>query len=128
MDRLELVGAGEAKTTSSGTAFVIPKDFRPLEFVNKSLTQAAFEGSVTCRVWLETTLEDLGHEALTYASSFEVKYGGVLMTFLAHPDWFSHMALYLLGIPVPMRVLEPPELKDAFIALGKRAETAALGA
>lgn len=124
LDRLELVGS-EAISPSDGTAFAIPGNFRPLEFVSKSLAQAASPGSVTCRVWLESTLEDMGQQALTYASSFEAKDDGVLITFFAQPDWFPRMVLYLLGIAVPMRVLEPPELKEAFVAFSDRARAAA---
>ncbi|CAN5803285.1 YafY family protein [soil metagenome] len=124
LDRLEIV-SGDESTGVAGTSFIIPKNFRPLEFVSASLAQAAFEGSVTCRVWLETNLEDLSRQVPDYTATIEVQDGGVLMTFLAHPDWFSQITLYLLGIPVKMRVLEPVKLQHAFVALAERATTAA---
>ena len=116
LDRLDLI----SNPAADDQTFTIPEGFNALEFVTSSLAHASFEGSVTCRIWFAASLKDIMRFVPSYEATLEVQDDGVLLTIVARPDWFPHIVLFLLGIPAPMKVLEPGELQAAFVTLSKR--------
>ena len=120
LDRLEVL----AVSTESFTA---PKAFDALAVVSSSLAQAPFPGSVTCRIWLDATPEEVSRNVPGYAATFEPQDTGVMLSVVAHPDWFDRVVWYLLDFPAAIRVIEPPALQEAFAALSLRAETLSRG-
>lgn len=120
LDRLEVLGV-------SAESFSAPEAFDALSVVSSSLAQAPFPGSVTCRIWLNATPEEVSRNIPGYAATFEPQGTGVMLSVVAHPDWFDQVVWYLLDFPAAIRVIEPPALQEAFAALSIRAETLSRG-
>ena len=120
LDRLEVLAV-------SAESFVVPEAFDALSVVSSSLAQAPFPGSVTCRIWLNATPEEVSRHVPSYAATFEPQDTGVLLRVVVHPDWFDQVVWYLLDFPAAIRVIEPPALQEAFAALSLRAETLSRG-
>ena len=120
LDRLEVLSA----TTES---FTLPKAFDALAIVSSSLAQAPFPGSVTCRIWLDATPEEVTRNVPGYAATFTPQDTGVMLSVVAHPSWFDRVVWYLLAFPAAIRVIEPPALQEAFAALSLRAATLSRG-
>jgi hypothetical protein len=51
----------------------------------------------------------------------------VMLTVMAHPDWFWRVAVYMLEFPFPIKVIEPDGLKEGLEALAQRAKKLAQG-
>jgi predicted DNA-binding transcriptional regulator YafY len=120
LDRLEVL-----KTT--GETFKPPKNFNAFKTISESLAQAPFPGSVPCRVLLQTNLAEASKHIPAYVAMLEPDSEGVMLTIMAHPDWFWRVALYLLEFPFAVKVLEPDRLKSALETLAKRAKNLAQG-
>lgn len=120
LDRLEVLRV-------SAESFVVPEAFDALAVVGSSLAQAPFPGSVTCRIWLDATPEEVSLNIPSYAATFEPQDTGVMLSVVAHPDWFDQVVWYLLDFPTAIRVLEPPALQGAFAALSRRAARLSCG-
>ena len=120
LDRLEVLCV-------SSESFAVPKAFDAFAVVSSSLAQAPFPGSVTCRIWLDATLEEVSQNTPSYAATFEPQDIGVIMSVVAHPDEFDKVVWYLLDFPAAIKVIEPPALQEAFAALSRRTETLSRG-
>lgn len=120
LDRLEVLHV-------SDESFVVPKAFDALSVVSSSLAQAPFPGSVICRIWLNATPEEVSRNIPGYAATFEPQDTGVILSVVAHPDWFDQVVWYLLDFPAAIKVIEPPALQEAFATLSRRAETLSRG-
>lgn len=120
LDRLEIL-----KTT--GEIFTPPKNFNAFRTISDSLAQAQFPGSVLCRVLLQTDLANASKYIPAYVAMLEPHENGVMLSVMAHPDWFERVALYMLEFPFPIKVIEPDELKEGLETLAKRAEKLARG-
>jgi predicted DNA-binding transcriptional regulator YafY len=120
LDRLEVL-----RTT--GETFKPPKNFNAFKTISESLAQAPFPGSVRCRVWLQTNFEEASKHVPAYVAMLEPQQEGVLLTVMAHTEWFWRVAVYLLELPFPIKVLEPDGLKEALENLAKRAKNLARG-
>lgn len=120
LDRLEVL-----KTT--GETFKPPKNFNAFKTISESLAQAPFPGSIPCRVWLQTDLATASTSVPAYVAMLEPQNDGVILTVMAHPEWFWRVALYLLEFSFPVKVLEPDGLQEALETLAKRAKKIAQG-
>jgi predicted DNA-binding transcriptional regulator YafY len=120
LDRLEVL-----RTTKE--IFSPPKNFNAFKTISESLAQAQFPGSVPCRVLLQTNLVEASNYVPAYVAMLEPQQDGVMLTVMAHPDWFWRVALYLLEFPFAVKVLEPDGLKSALETLAKRARKLAQG-
>jgi predicted DNA-binding transcriptional regulator YafY len=120
LDRLEVL-------CTTGETFKPPKNFNAFKTISESLAQAPFPGSVPCRVWLQTNLPEASKHIPAYVAMLEPHENGVMLTIMAHPEWFWRVALYLLEFPFPVKVIEPAGLKEGLEALAKRASTLAQG-
>jgi predicted DNA-binding transcriptional regulator YafY len=120
LDRLEIL-----KTT--GETFKPPKNFNAFKTVSESLAQAPFPGSVPCRVWLQTDLANASKSVPAYVATLEPDKNGVMLTVMAHPDWFWRVAVYLLEFSFPIQVIGPAGLQETLEALAKRAGKLARG-
>ncbi|MGL4609837.1 MAG: helix-turn-helix transcriptional regulator [Trueperaceae bacterium] len=120
LDRLEIL-----KTT--GETFKPPKNFNAFKTISESLAQAPFPGSVPCRVLLQTNLVEASKYIPAYIATLEPVDDGVMLTVMAHPEWFWRVVVYLLELPYAVKVLEPTALKKAFEDLAKRAIELAKG-
>ena len=120
LDRLEVLAI-------SAESFIVPKAFDALAAISSSLAQAPFPGSVTCRIWLDATPEEVSRNVPGYAATFEPQDTGVMLSIVAHPDWFERVVWYLLDFPAAIRVIEPPALQEAFAELSRRAARLSYG-
>ncbi len=120
LDRLTILKA-------TGETFEPPKTFDAFKVISSSLAQAPSPGSVTCRIWLQTTLIEASKHIPSYIAMLEPHDDGVLLTRITPPEWLWRVALYLIEFPFPVRVLEPPELRTALASLGRRTETLSRG-
>jgi predicted DNA-binding transcriptional regulator YafY len=120
LDRLEVL-----RTT--GETFKPPKNFNAFKTISESLVQAPFPGSVPCQVWLQTNLTEASKHIPAYVAMLEPQQDGVILTVLAHPEWFWRVALYLLEFPFPVKILEPAGLKEELETLAKRAKKLSQG-
>ena len=120
LDRLEVLGV-------TAENFTIPEGFDALAVVSSSLAQAPFPGSVTCRIWLDATPEEVSRHVPGYAATFTPQDMGVMLSIVAHPDWFDRVVWYLLDFPAAIRVIEPPALQEAFAELSRRAARLSYG-
>lgn len=120
LDRLEIL-----KTTDE--TFKPPQNFDAFKTISESLAQAPFPGSVPCRVLLQTNLAEASKHIPAYVAMLEPQQDGVILTVMAHPEWFGRMALYLLEFPFPVKVIEPDGLKEGLGALAERARKLARG-
>lgn len=107
--------------------FDVPADFDALETVGRSLAQMASPESVTCRLWVRATVEEVRMWLPRYRASLEQQEDGVLIRLRAEPWWFREIALGLLQFSGPVQVLEPPALHATFSALAVQAEVLAQG-
>lgn len=121
LDRLELLEVTAAQ-------FKPPDGFDPFATVSKSLAQAPFPDNLTCRVWLDTTLEEASKHVPAYIGMFEASNNGVMFTALSRLDWLGEVALYLMDFPFEVQVLEPPALRESLEKVAKRAEKLSRGA
>lgn len=120
LDRLEIL-------TTTGETFKPPKNFNAFTTISESLAQAPFPGSVPCRVLLQTNLAEASKHIPAYVAMLEPQQDGVMLTVMAHPEWFWRVAVYLLELPFAIKVLEPESLKDALETLAKRTKLLARG-
>ena len=120
LDRLEILKATDENFELSGT-------FDAFKVISDSLAQAPSPGSVTCRIWLQTTLLEASKHIPSYIAMLEPYDDGILLTRITPPKWLWRVALYLLEFPFPVKVLEPPELQTALVALSRRTETLSRG-
>ncbi len=120
LDRLEIL-------KTSNETFKPPKNFNAFKTISESLAQAPFPGSVPCHVWLQTNLAEASKYIPAYVAMLEPQQEGVMLTVMAHPDWFWRVAVYLLEFPFPIKVIEPDGLQMALETLAKRARKLAQG-
>jgi predicted DNA-binding transcriptional regulator YafY len=120
LDRLEVL-----KTT--GETFKPPKNFNAFKTISESLAQAPFPGSTPCRVLLQTNLAEASNYIPAYVAMLEPQQDGVMLTVMAHPDWFWRVALYLLELPFAVKILGPDGLKEELEVLAERAKKLAGG-
>jgi predicted DNA-binding transcriptional regulator YafY len=120
LDRLEIL-------KPTGETFKPPKNFNAFKTISESLAQAQFPGSVPCRVLLQTNLAEASKYIPAYVATLEPQQEGVMLTVMAHPEWFGRVAVYLLEFPFPVKVLEPDGLKEELETLAKRARKLARG-
>ncbi len=120
LDRLEVLSV-----TAEG--FTVPTAFDALAVVSSSLARAPFPDSVTCRIWLNATLEEVSRNVPSYAATFEPQDAGVMLSVVAHPDWFDQIVWCLLDFPAAIKVMGPPALQEAFATLSRRTETLSRG-
>ena len=101
--------------------FSVPEAFDPLQVVTAAIATTPFPGTVTCRVRLNCTVAEASRLVPLAAAMLVPKEHGVLIT-VHHPlDALEQLALYLLGFSFEVEVLEPPELRAAFVAVAERA-------
>jgi predicted DNA-binding transcriptional regulator YafY len=120
LDRLEILRV-------TGETFKPPKNFNAFKTISESLAQAPFPDSVPCRVWLQTNLSEASKHIPAYVAMLGPDRDGVMLTIMAHPEWFWRVALYLLEFPFAVKVIEPTALQEALEALAKRAKKLARG-
>jgi predicted DNA-binding transcriptional regulator YafY len=120
LDRLEIL-------KPTGETFKPPKNFNAFKTISESLAQAPFPGSVLCRVWLQTNLAEASKYIPAYVATLEPGDDGVMLTVMAHSDWFWRVAVYMLEFPFPTQVIAPDGLKEAMKNLAKRANELARG-
>jgi predicted DNA-binding transcriptional regulator YafY len=120
LDRLEIL-------KPTGETFIPPKNFDAFKTISSSLAQAQFPGSVLCRVWVQAELTEASKYIPAYVAMLEPQEDGVMLSIMAHPEWFWRVALYLLEFPFPIKVIEPEGLKENLETLAKRAKNLARG-
>jgi predicted DNA-binding transcriptional regulator YafY len=120
LDRLEVL-------RTIGETFKPPKNFDAFKTISESLAQAPFPGSIPCRVWLQTNLAEASKHIPAYVATLEPQQDGVILTVIAHPEWFWRVALYLVEFPFPVKVMEPDGLKERLESLAQRAKQLAQG-
>jgi len=100
--------------------FAPPPGFDPVAYVEHAL--ATMPGAMTAEVLLQTTLAEARRLVPAAAATLEEVPGGVLIR--GHPRDRSDLALLardLLGLPVPLVVREPPELREELRRLAAHA-------
>jgi predicted DNA-binding transcriptional regulator YafY len=120
LDRLEIL-------KPTGETFKPPQNFNAFKTISESLAQAQFPGSVPCRVLLQTNLAEASKYIPAYVAMLGPDKDGVMLTIMAHPEWFWRVALYLVEFSFPVKVIEPDGLKGALEDLAQRAKKLARG-
>lgn len=90
------------------TTFTPPEHFDPLQYLWESI--ATIPNIWSIEVLLMTTLDDAQRRVRRNVALLEAVEGGVMLRcFAGDLDW---MARFLVGLRCPLRVLNPPELRD----------------
>lgn len=100
-------------------SFVRPEGLDAFDEIARSVALA--QRPVRCQVRLFVSMERASRLLPGTDALLEPDPQGVLLTVRAHADYLEHVALELLGMFCKLEILEPPELKKAFVALGERA-------
>ncbi|HEX2623601.1 MAG TPA: YafY family protein [Phototrophicaceae bacterium] len=91
------------------TTFQSPLDFDALQYVLDSI--ASQPGAWSIEVLLMTTLENARQRIPADIALLEACQDGVILRSWA--DGLDWMARYLVGLGIPLRVIQPPELREA---------------
>ena len=101
--------------------FTRPKDFDALKHVEQSIANTP--GHWTTEVLLQTTLDEARRQiSPTLGTLTEQPEGILLRCYVSSLDWLAHL---LVGLDCPLRVIQPPELRQALERLGTRARAMA---
>jgi predicted DNA-binding transcriptional regulator YafY len=114
LDRVQRAEIGER-------SFERPDDFDSLAYVVASLASAP--GAWAVEVLLETTLDLARQRVPATMARLESAPGGVLLR--CHVQDLDWVAGFLAGLCLPMRVHQPPELRDSMLRLAERIARAA---
>lgn len=98
------------------TTFTPPANFDTLQYVLDSI--AGLPGAWSVEVLLQTTLDEARAKVSADVARLEPVSNGVMMYSWA--DGLDWMARYLVGLNLPLKVIQPPELRDALQQLASR--------
>ena len=101
--------------------FRAPEAFDTSGLVSKAIAETPLPGTVTCRIRLHCTLVEASRLAPAATVMLEPLDQHVLMTTHYPHETLEQLALYLLGFPLELDVLEPAELKNALAEVATRA-------
>lgn len=119
VDRLEVTG-------TTGEFFTVPEGFDPVEAVHQAVGTADPD-AVPCEFWVEADLEQVRKWWPSYRARLQEEENGVRVCIQASNRRFRQVALEILDLPCPVKVLGPEEFKQAFAQLSGQALRLAQG-
>jgi predicted DNA-binding transcriptional regulator YafY len=106
---------------SKRMTFVKPNDFDTYGEVVRSLNKAPLEQAVLCRIRLFTNMEEASRLLPSVEALLEPDPKGVLLTAQVPVNYLKDFTLNFLALSCQLEVVEPRELKEAFLDMAKRA-------
>jgi len=102
--------------------FAAPADFDAVRVVGDAIAGTRFPGTVTCRVRLACSPVEASRHVPAATVMLEPLEDGVLLTVHYPSERLGQLALYLLGFPYEVEVVEPEELRDTLLKVAERAK------
>lgn len=105
----------------TNAGFRRPNVFDAFHAVSEAIAGTPFPDTLSCKVRLACSLVEASRRVPAAAVTLEPLEDGVLLTAHRPAEGLEHLALFLIGFPCGLEVLEPPELRSAFRAVAERA-------
>lgn len=105
----------------TNTGFSRPDVFDAFRTVSEAIAGTPFPDTLRCKVRLACSPVEASRHVPAAAVMLEPLEDGVLLTAHRPSEGLQDLALFLLGFPCGLEVLEPPELRNAFRAVAERA-------
>lgn len=124
MDRLDVL---EQQATEAAQ-FTLPPHLDAVQIISESIARTPTTSGLVCQVWAQITPQ-AAHESLpAYRATVTPDQHGVMLALNTEPQWLEALAISLLDLGCPIKVISPPALQEAFQHLSQRTLNISQGA